>query len=555
MNVRKRCRQSMNHDLGVIHQIKALFLIFTLLILIVDLTFVTPSYFPGSSVAKAIPTAKLSKSAAISSLSGTTWDRKPVISATLYIEALEVHGTFNKAFRCGTLILCMKKSMSRLPIWIQLYNVPLQYWTAAGLSYIASAIGKPLYADEMTESTRRISYAKICVEVAALDPLPHSVDLLTASGKIFSIDVKYPWRPTTCSTCKVFGHSNCSQQTVVPDAIPSKAPVVPQNKVWVVKSGVETVVPTAGPELPNVSLKVLPCSNPFSVLQPQDAPEAALDPPIEALATEITELNIGLEDIDKGEHMNATVDLDVPSSSNIGVPPHYDFLPNDLGMGFSDPDAVFMALSSLENEGPKQPTGGENPGAAKRVRKENLNLTMKKCLPFGWDFVHNIGTGSVARIIVAWDTQGPKVNVLASSEQSWCCSVDNGDSPMGVLYEKIRRLKPCLRSFNKAFFSDIQNRVIAAREELKYLESEKTIGLLDIAGGSAGRDAEDGVVALTAVNGGGCHNRGPTTAARANQEATIGAGTDHAAAAVDGGGSYPQVRLRDWPLLLLHAFI
>lgn len=51
-----------------------------------------------------------------------------------------------------------------------------------------------------------------------------------------------------------------------------------------------------------------------------------------------------------------------------------------------------------------------------KVRKENLNLTMKKCLPFGWDCVHNIGTGSVARIIVAWDTQGPKVNVLASSE-------------------------------------------------------------------------------------------------------------------------------------------
>ncbi|KAG5547689.1 hypothetical protein RHGRI_013399 [Rhododendron griersonianum] len=112
-----------------------------------------------------------------------------------------------------------------------------------------------------------------------------------------------------------------SQQTVVPDAIPYKAPVVPKNKVWVVKSGVETAVPTAGPELPNASLKVLRCSNPFSVLQPQDAPVAALDPPTEVLATEITELNIGLEDVDKGKNMNATADPDVPSSSNIGVPP------------------------------------------------------------------------------------------------------------------------------------------------------------------------------------------------------------------------------------------
>lgn len=50
-----------------------------------------------------------------------------------------------------------KESLSKLPLWIQLYNVPLQYWSEEGLSYIASGIGKPLYADEMTESARRIS--------------------------------------------------------------------------------------------------------------------------------------------------------------------------------------------------------------------------------------------------------------------------------------------------------------------------------------------------------------------------------------------------------------
>ncbi|KAF7128118.1 hypothetical protein RHSIM_Rhsim11G0021200 [Rhododendron simsii] len=101
-------------------------------------------------------------------------------------------------------------------------------------------------------------------------------------------------------------------------------------------------------------------------LQPQDALVAPLDPPTEALATEITELNIGLEVVDKGKNMNATADPDVPRSSNIGVPPQYDFLPNDLGMGLSDPDAIFTALSSVEKEGPTQPTSGENPGAAKR---------------------------------------------------------------------------------------------------------------------------------------------------------------------------------------------
>ncbi|KAE9445459.1 hypothetical protein C3L33_22645, partial [Rhododendron williamsianum] len=91
-----------------------------------------------------------------------------------------------------------KEGLTKLPIWIQLYNVPLQYWTAEGLSYLASSVGKPLYADEMTETAKRISYAKICVEVDVNASLPHSVDLLMSSGKLVSIAIKYPWRPVKC---------------------------------------------------------------------------------------------------------------------------------------------------------------------------------------------------------------------------------------------------------------------------------------------------------------------------------------------------------------------
>ncbi|KAI8537704.1 hypothetical protein RHMOL_Rhmol09G0045300 [Rhododendron molle] len=61
---------------------------------------------------------------------------------------------------------------------------------------------------------------------------------------------------------------------------------------------------------------------------------------------------------------------------------------------------------------------------------------MKTCLPNGWDYVHNIGTGPVARIIVAWDTQGPKVSVLISSDQMLLLSVqmDNRCFALSVVY-------------------------------------------------------------------------------------------------------------------------
>lgn len=51
---------------------------------------------------------------------------------------------------------------------------------------------------------------------------------------------------------------------------------------------------------------------------------------------------------------------------------------------------------------------------------------MKKCLPLGWSFVHNLVSGPVARIIVAWDcqqTQHSVVTVLFTFEQMLLLSV------------------------------------------------------------------------------------------------------------------------------------
>lgn len=58
-----------------------------------------------------------------------------------------------------------KEQMTKIPLWVHFYNVPLEFWTGPGLSYIASSVGRPLYADQLTESGRRVSFAKICVEV------------------------------------------------------------------------------------------------------------------------------------------------------------------------------------------------------------------------------------------------------------------------------------------------------------------------------------------------------------------------------------------------------
>ena len=44
-----------------------------------------------------------------------------------------------------------KDQLTKIPIWVQFYDVPLELWNEAGLSYIASAVGKPLYAHSLAE--------------------------------------------------------------------------------------------------------------------------------------------------------------------------------------------------------------------------------------------------------------------------------------------------------------------------------------------------------------------------------------------------------------------
>ncbi|KAA3462439.1 hypothetical protein EPI10_028926 [Gossypium australe] len=76
-----------------------------------------------------------------------------------------------------------------MPVWIQCYRVLLELFTQKGLSYIASAIGTPLYMDSVTVSQTRLSYAKICVEISIDTVIPLSINVKLSDGSLTSITV------------------------------------------------------------------------------------------------------------------------------------------------------------------------------------------------------------------------------------------------------------------------------------------------------------------------------------------------------------------------------
>ncbi|XP_031264168.1 uncharacterized protein LOC116122468 [Pistacia vera] len=74
--------------------------------------------------------------------------------------------------------------ITRVPIWVKFYGIPLELWTPKGLSHIASVIGTPLYMDNITESGERLEFAKVCIEMDSSAEFKEEFELEMPSGEI-----------------------------------------------------------------------------------------------------------------------------------------------------------------------------------------------------------------------------------------------------------------------------------------------------------------------------------------------------------------------------------
>ncbi|KAK3230001.1 hypothetical protein Dsin_001882 [Dipteronia sinensis] len=134
-------------------------------------------------------------------------------------------------------LILSKDSYSKIPVWVKLFNIPHEYWNEEGLSHIASAIGKPLYANSLTESMKRISFARVCIEIDTSCDIVDSFDLFmgdSSNPKLrenVEILVEYQWKPKICTECKSFGHSITNCPKLKPLLSPSENVSAPkQNK-------------------------------------------------------------------------------------------------------------------------------------------------------------------------------------------------------------------------------------------------------------------------------------------------------------------------------------
>lgn len=158
------------------------------------------------------------------------------------------------------------EACTKAPIWVKFFGIPLSYWSAEGLSYLASGIGRPLFADKLTEKMDPMTFARVCIEIDVNSVLHDRLmvtvyDEEAGCEKALEVKVEYQSKPISCSSCKVFGHSllKCPRanfQWVPKSSKSSSAPIIqPMNGDKVVSEG---------PSLPAESLT--PLSNDVPVV-------------------------------------------------------------------------------------------------------------------------------------------------------------------------------------------------------------------------------------------------------------------------------------------------
>ncbi|MBA0814000.1 hypothetical protein Gohar_019851 [Gossypium harknessii] len=87
-----------------------------------------------------------------------------------------------------------------------LSRVPLELFTQKGLSYITSALGAPIYMNNIATLQQCLIYTQVCVEIS-IDFELLFINVELRDGSFVSIGVEVPWLPMHCLQCRSFSHS------------------------------------------------------------------------------------------------------------------------------------------------------------------------------------------------------------------------------------------------------------------------------------------------------------------------------------------------------------
>ncbi|XP_059070691.1 uncharacterized protein LOC131860310 [Cryptomeria japonica] len=97
---------------------------------------------------------------------------------------------------------------TRVPVWVRLPWLPLEFWREDILLRIAALLGKPAAIAQNNLEKKVFSYARICVEIDLNNPLPDSLEIFIGSASWIQ-PLDYESLPFRCRFCHEYGHLQC----------------------------------------------------------------------------------------------------------------------------------------------------------------------------------------------------------------------------------------------------------------------------------------------------------------------------------------------------------
>lgn len=88
-----------------------------------------------------------------------------------------------------------KPELTSAPIWLELRDIPLQFFNEDGLERIAGLVGEPKVLHPSTANKSNLEVAKVFTLTDPRKPLPEAVNVQFQSGEIKRIRVSSPWMP------------------------------------------------------------------------------------------------------------------------------------------------------------------------------------------------------------------------------------------------------------------------------------------------------------------------------------------------------------------------
>ncbi|XP_057868067.2 uncharacterized protein LOC131075253 [Cryptomeria japonica] len=112
-------------------------------------------------------------------------------------------GLFIKPWHSG--FNATKDLPTRVPVWVRLPWLLLEFWREDILLRIAALLGKPAAIAQNTLEKKVFSYARICVEIDLNNPLPDSLEIFIGSASWIQ-PLDYESLPFRCRFCHEYGH-------------------------------------------------------------------------------------------------------------------------------------------------------------------------------------------------------------------------------------------------------------------------------------------------------------------------------------------------------------